>query len=171
MVDGYYIRRAQNGDRRALDKFIRRHYDEIYAYCFHRVQDQQTAEDLCQETFIRMLEHIGEYRHYGKALNYLYVIAGNLCRDHYKKKKPELYDEAPESLMQTDSEEEKLLLRTLVEGLPEELQEVISLRFYQDLKYQDMAKILQISSSVAKYRVKKAVSMLREELERSETDE
>ena len=63
------------------------------------------------------------------------------------------------------ADEEQILIKELVHILPKELQEVVILRFYQELRYRDIADILQISVSNAKYRVKRAVEMLRTELE------
>ncbi|MCH5344624.1 MAG: RNA polymerase sigma factor [Acetatifactor sp.] len=170
MLDEYLLRRAQEGDKSALERLIRRYYDQIYAYCFHRVSDRQTAEDLCQETFCSMLEHLEEYRHYDKFRNYLYVIAGNKCKDFYKKKKTvpigEMEEFEGQRVSQKPGPEEEISLRELVHLLPEELEEAVVLRFFQELKYQDIASILGISSSLAKYRVNKALSLLRKELER-----
>lgn len=167
LVDEYLIRCAQNGSKESLDKIIRRYYDSIYKYCYHHVQDKHTAEDLCQETFVSMLEHMDNYKHYDKFQNYLYVIAANKCRDFYKKKKPILCEDMPEQKTETVLGEEEILMKELVYKLPKELQEVVFLRFYQELKFRDIADILQINVSLAKYRVKKAVGMLREEMERS----
>lgn len=167
MIDEYLIRRAQDGDKEALEKLISRYYDLIYRYCYHHVGEKQSAEDLCQETFVSMLEHIEEYRHYDRFLNYLYVIAGNKCRDFYKKKKPLYCEDIPWHESGKKGDEEEILLKELVRRLPRELEEIVILRFYQELKYQDIAKILGISSSLAKYRLKKAVTQLRKELERS----
>ena len=169
MPDDYLLYRVQCQDKNALDKLVRRYYDKIYSYCFNHVNDRQYAEDICQETFCSMLEHLDEYRHYGKFQNYLYVIARNKCNDFYKKKKSIYYNEIPEYeivKIQAPCTENTVLMRELVHHLPKELEEAVILRFYQELKYQDIAKILEISNSVAKYRVKKAIGLLREELER-----
>lgn len=168
MFDSYIIRSAQAGDKQALDKLVRRYYDKIYAYCHHHIQDKQIAEDICQETFYRALAHIEEYKHYDKFQNYLYVIAGNQCKDFYKKKKPIYMDDISEKEETTESFEEAVTMKELVQRLPMELKEVIVLRFYQELKYQDIAKILHCSSSLVKYRVQKALDLLREEWERSQ---
>ncbi len=69
-------------------------------------------------------------------------------------------DELPEQ--GTDSIEEDAVLKQLVSSLPEELREVIILRYFQDLKYADIASILKISPSLAKYRVKKGLELLRQ---------
>lgn len=170
MLDEYFISRIQSGDKNALDKLIRRYYDKIYSFCFYHVNDRQCAEDICQETFCSMLEHLDEYRHYNKLQNYLYVIAGNKCKDFYKKKKPLYFDEIPENeinKMQVSEFDNAILIKELVHHLPKELEEVIILRFYQELNYSDIANILKTSNSSAKYRVKKAIGLLRDELERS----
>ena len=171
MTEEYLLRQVQKGDKDALDKLIRRYYDRVYTYCYHHTNRKEVAEDICQDTFISVLEHIGEYKHYHKFLNYLYVIAGNKCKDYYKKKKPLYFDEIPETEENgkyLGSElEERAVIKELVNILPEELREVIILRFYMELKYQDIARILHISNSLVKYRVKKAIAVLRTELERS----
>lgn len=174
LIDEYLIRRGQAGDKDALEKLIRRYYDRIYSYCYHHVNDSRQAEDICQDTFCSMLEHLEQYRHYDKFPNYLYVIAGNKCRDFYKRKKPlyleELSEREAKGGMEGEAQavefEDRLAVRELVRSLPRELEEVIILRFYQDLRYQDIGKILQISTSLAKYRVKKAVGLLREKSEK-----
>lgn len=169
-MDDYLVRQLQGGDKSALEKLIRQHYDKIYSYCYFHVKDMQAAQDLTQETFCSVVAHIGEYMHYGKFLNYLYAVAGNKCKDYYRKKKPLYTEDLPEEAERSTDEgdvAEKLFLRELVAGLPKELEEVIILRFYEDLKYKDIAKILGVGSSLVKYRVKKALQMLRDEMERS----
>ncbi|MCM1044978.1 MAG: RNA polymerase sigma factor [Candidatus Gastranaerophilales bacterium] len=162
MTDEVLLRRARSGDKDALETLVRRYYDKIYSYCFHHVGDRQTAEDLCQETFCSMLEHLEEYRHYDRFGNYLYVIAGNKCKDFFKKKKPLYLEALPQEGETMSAADEEISMRELVHKLPRELEEVVILRFYQDLKYQDIAKILGISSSLVKYRAKKAVALLKE---------
>ena len=165
LMDEYLIRCAQNGNKDALDKLIRRYYDSILRYCMHHVRERHVAEDICQETFVSMIQHIEDYRHYDKFQNFLYVIAGNKCRDFYKRRKPVYLEDVPEQMKSEGADEEQILIKELVHILPKELQEIVILRFYQELRYRDIADILQISVSNAKYRVKRAVEMLRTELE------
>ena len=75
----------KQGDEDAFDVFIRRYYGDILRYCAYRCADTGCAEDLTQETFVRFFEKLSDYRHMGKAKNYLYTIAGNLCRNEYKR--------------------------------------------------------------------------------------
>lgn len=144
-----------------LEKTIRKYYDEIFRYCYHCVGNRAVAEDLCQDTFVSFIEHYEEYRHIGRTKNYLYTIAGNKCKDFYRKKVPVPMEELPE---QGTGEclEELAVIRQMVANLPEELREAIVLRYFQNLKYADIASILKISPSLAKYRVKRGLEQLSE---------
>lgn len=142
-----------------LEKIIRKYYDEIFRYCYHHVESRTVAEDLCQDTFMSLIECYGEYRHEGKTKNYLYTIAKHKCQDYYRKKKPLFMAEVPEP-EEREQMEEKVVMRQMVRALPEEFREAVILRYFQNLRYAEIAGILEISLSVAKYRVKKGVELL-----------
>ena len=80
-ADFLLIRKIEKGNEQAIDQFVLKHYPKIYQYCLLRVRDHGYAEDLTQETFLKFFQVFERYKHYGKALNYLYVIAGNLCKE------------------------------------------------------------------------------------------
>lgn len=143
-----------------LEKIIRKYYDEIFRYCYHHVASRAAAEDLCQDTFVSFIEHYEEYRYMGKTRNYLYTVARNKCRDYYKKKTPIYMEEIPEP--EADGVEEMVVVRQMVMSLPEEFREAVTLRYFQNLRYKDIAAILKISLSLAKYRVKKGLELLSE---------
>lgn len=142
-----------------LEKIIRKYYDEIFRYCFHHVDSRTIAEDLCQDTFVSFIEHYGEYHPMGKTRNYLYTIAGNKCRDYYKKKRPLCVENIPEQET-VQRMEEALLMKQMVMSLPEECREAVVLRYFQDMRYSDIAAVLGISLSLAKYRVKRGLELL-----------
>lgn len=142
-----------------LEKIIRNYYDEIFRYCYHHVGSRDTAEDLCQDTFLSFIEHYDKYHPMGKTKNYLYTIAGNKCRDYYKKKAPLIMENIPEQ--ETGQRmEEAVVVRQMVMSLPEEYREAVILRYFQSMRYKDIADILAIRLSLAKYRVKKGVELL-----------
>lgn len=85
-TDFLLIRKMRQGDEEAIDLFVRKYYPDIFRYCRYHCFDTEYAEDLTQETFVRFFEKFAEYHHFGKAKNYLYTIAGNLCKDYYKKR-------------------------------------------------------------------------------------
>ena len=86
-ADFLLIRKIKQGDEDAFDALIRKYYKEILNYCRYHCPDQEYAEDFTQETFVRFFKNISSYCFQGKTKNYLYTIAGNLCRDYYKKKR------------------------------------------------------------------------------------
>lgn len=165
MQTGKLIRMAQRGDKSALDKLIRLYYDSVFSYCYHHVGNRQEAEDLCHDTFCSVLENLENYHHVGKFQNYLYVIAGNKCKNYYKKHRELLMETLPEQTQTLFEIEEGEEIKDLVRLLPEELQEVIILRFYQNLNYRSIAQIMGCSISTAKYRVKKALLIIKNEWE------
>ena len=89
MEDAILIRRIKQGDEAAFDALVRRHYKNIYAFCYRRCGDAALAADLTQEVFLRLVTAVGRYSVTGKFTNYLLTIAVNVCNDHYRRKKPE----------------------------------------------------------------------------------
>ena len=87
------VQKMKRGNENAFDVFVRKHYEEILKYCSFHCLDVSYAEDLTQETFLHFFEKLSNYRYMGKTKNYLYTIAGNLCRDYYKKAKESLLEE------------------------------------------------------------------------------
>ena len=84
-TDFSLIRRMKSGEEESFDTFVRKYYPDILKYC-HYHGPRSCGEDLTQEVFIRFFQNLSGYSHIGKARNYLYTIAANLCRDAYKKK-------------------------------------------------------------------------------------
>ncbi len=157
--DALLIRRMKNGDEDAIDEFVRRYYPMILQYCRLHSPDLHSAEDMTQETFLRFFRTLPKYQHYGKAANYLYVIAGNCCRDDWRRVKPLSLEDVPEP--SGNDMEELTQVRLALSRLPEEEQEVATLFFVQECKQTEIAKILGIGLPLVKYRVGKARKMLR----------
>ena len=74
-MDDLLVQKMRMGDERALDAFVTKYYPAILKYCRLHIDDYSYAEDMAQETFARFFRTLKQYRHYGKAANYLYVIA------------------------------------------------------------------------------------------------
>ena len=111
---------------------------------------------------MHFFEKLSNYRYMGKTKNYLYTIAGNLCRDYYKKAKESLLEEQSREFQnalqqsKTDDILNKITIEAALNHLPEELREVIVLYYFQELKLVEISEILQISLPLVKYRIKKA---------------
>ena len=161
-IDFLLIQKMKHGDENAFDVFVHKHYEEILKYCSYNCDNISYAEDLTQETFVRFFAKLSDYRYMGKTRNYLYTIAGNLCRDYYKKAKESLLEEPPMEMQDSlgQSEADKILDRITIEAalnsLPGELREVIVLYYFQELKLTEISEALQIGLPLVKYRMKQA---------------
>ena len=168
--DSRVIRQMRAGSDEALDAFVRKYYPDIYRYCLRRLPSPADAEDLTQETFERFFRGFESYRHSGKAKNYLYVIAGSLCADFYRRGGGEQGAELPENAAAPEADTDRHLdLAAAVDALPEELREVIVLHYFQDLKLREIAHILGIGLPLVKYRVSQAKRRLKLLLQEDES--
>ena len=130
--------------------------------------DANTAADITQEVFLKLLENIQAVRLLGKFQNYLLTIAVNTCNNYFKKAKPKYTDlESLEITDGTDSsfekmieDENKLEVRRAIDALPDYQKEVIILRFYHELKIREIAKITQSSVPTVKSRLQQGLKKL-----------
>ena len=170
-LDGDFllIQKMRNGDEEALELFVRSYYEPIFRYCAAHIRDRFLAEDLAQETFERFFRSFEDYKHWGKAANYLYSIAANACRDAFRRKRELPLEDVPEPagapLEQLDA---ALSVRAELDRLPEELRETAILYFLQELKQKDIARILGIGLPLVKYRIKRARELLTARLREEE---
>ena len=161
--DDLLVLKMRGGDERALETFVEKYYSAILRYCRLHIDDRGYAEDMAQETFARFFRTLGQYRHYGKAANYLYAIAANACRDYYRQNQNR---ELPmEQLPETrDARSEDPELRTQVrmafDSLPDDLREVAALYFVEERKQKDIAAVLGIGLPLVKYRIARARELL-----------
>lgn len=162
------IRKMKQGDDTAFDLFVRKYYQKILIYCHYHCFDQAYAEDLTQETFLRFFTKLSDYHYRGKTLNYLYTIAGNLCKDYLKKAKEIPMEETKciawknQEEQQTENILNRIFVQQTLEQLPNELYEVLMLYYFQELKLTDISEILQIGLPLVKYRLKQARKQLEE---------
>lgn len=144
---------------------ISEQYDKIYRYIFFRLKNQHIAEDLTQETFLRFLEN-GSYRDKGRPLAYLYTIARNLCMDEFRKVPME---ELKEDSVQKGFEDrvvEKLSLQQAMQALSQEEQELLLLRYVNELSMADLCRLYG-KSRFALYR---ELTKITEKIERRMSD-
>ena len=163
--DFLLIQKMRMGDETAVGSFVTKYYPKILKYCQLHIDDHGYAQDMTQETFAKFFRSLKQYQHYGKAANYLYVIASNVCTDYYRKKKvitnEVLTDEIPDTPdAAAEDPDLRLTVQAALERLPKELQETAILYFIQERKQKDIARILGINLSLVKYRIKRARELL-----------
>ena len=160
-ADFLLLHRMRNGDDQAIEVFVRKFYPRVLRYCHLHIRDQGIAEDLTQETFARFFRTLNQYQHYGKVANYLYVIAGNLCRDHHRQPVELPVEELPEQpVCPMEALDLRLDVHRALEQLPTELREVAILYYFQELRQKEIARILGISLPLVKYRLRRAKEWL-----------
>lgn len=147
---------------------VNEQYNKIYRYCYIRVNNRDTAEDLTQETFLRYLEH-PKYHSIDKTLNLLYTIAGNLCTDYFRSRKS---DELPEDMQSDENVETAVLdsyaLSQALKSLPSEDREIILLRYINDVPVGVIADIYHISRFALNRRIKNILAELRSSMGKEE---
>ncbi|WMJ89955.1 RNA polymerase sigma factor [Anaerocolumna sp. MB42-C2] len=145
---------------------IEEEYDKIYRYCYYKVYNQQAAEDITQETFLRYFNQT-TYLERGKSLAYLYTIAKNLCYDYYAKTSTELLDETAAADNMEDSLVTSIALTEALLLLSEDTREVLMLRYVNELSINEISKFLKISRFAVYRRINnglhKLKALLREE--------
>ena len=165
MDDERLIKRIKSGDTDALDELIQKYYNDIYTYCYRRLGKQQDAQDITQEVFLHFCRDFDTYTQMGKCKNYLYAIAHNLCINTAQKKIP-IPLEAVEKKGSSGKDNPAVRLEAIdsvqaaLNELPQAQKEVILLRFYHDLKLQEIAQIMNSRLSVTKYRLGQGLKTL-----------
>ena len=142
-------------------------YDKIYRYCYFRLHNQQTAEDITQETFLRYLEKY-QGNTLEQALKCLYTIARNLCIDEYRRcSKEQLYETKSTSDGGAVDEEHLLIslaVRKAVAALGQDEQELLLLRYVNEVPIQTIGHLLGISRFAVYRRLMMVTKKFKEEL-------
>ena len=175
--DYILIRRIQNGDPEAFETLVRKYYQNIYQFCVRRCNgDTALAADLTQDTFLKLIEHIQQYRLTGKFMNFLLTIAVNTCNNHFKKKSPDIVDmdtlsAVPSNLNISEEvlrQEDAKIIQQAIDRLPDMQKEVVILRFYHDRKLKEIAAITGVSLPTAKSRLKQGLDKLKRYLDKED---
>ena len=167
MSDEELIDSIRQGDEAAAEELIRRYYPSILRYCRYRCGDRQTAEDLTQETFLRLFQYLPSYKNEGRLKAYLFSIANRLCDNEYKNKPllslqgEQQTGPSPDAFRQIEDRDE---IRRLLERLPPGQQEAVILRFWEGLSFPDIAKVTGCSTWTAQGRVRWALKKMRKEI-------
>ena len=166
------------GDHTAIETLINRHRSNVFTYILLTIKNQQLAEDLFQETFIKVVQSLrgGKYKDNGRFLSWVIRIAHNLIIDHYRKEKQ------MNSVSNDDTEvdlfnsrkfsdrniEETIVnnqirseLRSLINELPDDQREVVLLRHYGELSFKEIAEQTNVSINTALGRMRYALINLR----------
>ncbi len=138
-------------------------YDKIYRYCYFKVHQREIAEDITQETFLRFFES-SDYVNTGKAMQYLYTIARNLCVDEYRKQKTEVLDEEAVDRNAEDNMITQVSVRMALSELDKADRELLLLRYVNEVPVSVICKLYGISRFAVYRRVSQATKNLKGKL-------
>jgi len=172
------VRLYQKGEEQAITELIHRYKQKIFTSIFFLVRKRELAEDLFQETFIKIISSLREkrYNEEGKFLPWAIRIAHNLVIDYFRKERHmpmqrdtdeySVFDFMPQRSRNAIEEiihEEKInKVRQLIEQLPFEQREIVIMRHYGELSFKEISKILDININTALGRMHYAVLKMRE---------
>jgi len=162
--------KAREGDNEAYGELYQNYLTPIFRYIFFRVKDRETAEDLTQTVFLRVLERQGNFSTDNLAKAYFFRTARNLVIDHWRKKKEVLIGEDELTLpdvsritLQEDVDQKMVLdiARNLIDKLDEKSREIIILKFVNELSNREVAEFLNKSESAVRQAQCRALKKLR----------
>jgi RNA polymerase sigma-70 factor (ECF subfamily) len=174
--DEELMMRCRNGDMSAFELLVMRYKDPILNFAYRSIGDYHRAEDLTQETFIRVFNYKNRYEPKCKFKNFIYLIAKNLCRNEIRnrnrRKTSFLEDLVPEDgdldhldLMKDvshlpdelyEKKEQQHIIQQTLNRLPENQRVALTLVTYQNLRYDEIAEVLDCSVSAVKSLIHRA---------------
>jgi RNA polymerase sigma-70 factor (ECF subfamily) len=184
--DEALMMRFQNGDRAVFSVLVRRHQTSLYNFALRHLRSSATAEEVVQETFMRVVQNAHEFRHAARFTAWLYTIARNLCIDAIRRRAhaplPSLGETAGDRGGDRGSAEERTAdaranveqaavsteirerLLLAIEQLPDEQREVFLLRELSNLPFRDIATAVGAPENTVKSRMRYALERLQQAL-------
>ena len=178
MSDYELIQQFINGNQSCFEEIINRHKNKVFAYISLYIRDQALAEDIFQDTFLKVIQSVkaGKYYDNGKFLSWVMRIAHNLIIDHFRRLKQmntmsndDFESDLFNSRKLSDSTIEDTLIRVqirkdvrrLIDQLPDDQREVVILRHYSGLSFKEIADLTDVSINTALGRMRYALINMR----------
>ena len=183
MIPDYeLIQRFIKGEESCFEQLINRHKNKVFAYISLYIRDQALAEDLFQDTFMKVIQSVksGKYQDNGKFISWVMRIAHNLIIDHFRRIKQmntvsnDDYDSDlfnSKKLSEATIEDSMIKkqiqkdIRRMISELPDDQKEVVVLRHYAGLSFKEIAEITDVSIKTALGRMRYALINMRKTME------
>ena len=183
MIPDYeLIQRFIKGEESCFEQLIHRHKNKVFAYISLYIRDQALAEDLFQDTFMKVIQSVksGKYQDNGKFISWVMRIAHNLIIDHFRRMKQmntvsnDDYDSDlfnSKKLSEATIEDSMIKkqiqkdIRRMISELPDDQREVVVLRHYAGLSFKEIAEITDVSINTALGRMRYALINMRKTME------
>ena len=171
--DDHLITLYVDGKNEAFDELLERHKDRVFMYIYHSVKNEELANDLFQDTFVKAITTIkqGRYVENGHFAAWVTRIAHNLIIDYYRQVKNENLqstDDDESNILSESTIEENLVtsqihsdVRRLIRTLPESQREVLVMRYYKNMSFKEIADTTGVSINTALGRMRYAILNMR----------
>jgi RNA polymerase sigma factor (sigma-70 family) len=172
LTDNAIMLKVKNGDLDKMGLLFERHHRPLFAFLFHMTHEREASEDMVQNIFYRMLRSRQTFRGDGEFRTWMYHLARNVLKDHAKKNKRNgtHYDvtEFAEKLAANAYTDERIqkkqewhVLQDALTNLSPENRELLVLNRLQELKYHEIARIMDMSPEAVKLRIHRAIRQLK----------
>jgi len=168
------INKALKGNKKAITKIIEMYSESVYGYILSLVKDKHIAEDLYQDVWIKVIKQLRQYDISKEFSPWLITVARNTVYDHFKKQKNQDFIQN-EAIKEIETPEHLFLKKEAIMQLDKELaqlsweyQQIIILRYFDDLSYDKIAEHLSIDSKAVKWKLHDAKKKLKVKLEGKE---
>lgn len=156
-----------------FDQFYQENREKIFLYALKKTNSKEQSEDFTSETFFKVYKNWSSLmtKENGEKRAWTYTVCRNLIIDSYRKKKETTLEYEPESdyestMSELIKEESKMEIHTAIGKLPADKQELLELRFGQDLKIKEVADILNLKEGACKMKLYRALEELKKNLEK-----
>ncbi|CAM1348429.1 MULTISPECIES: RNA polymerase sigma factor [Tenacibaculum] len=181
--DSVLVKNYINGNEYAIELLIKRHQQRLYSFIYSKVQNRDTTEDIFQDTFIKVIRTLkkGNYNEEGKFLPWVMRIAHNLIIDFFRKNNRmptfnnteefDIFSVLSDGALNAEGKiiKEQILndVKELVEELPDEQKEVLKMRIYNDMSFNEISENTGVSINTALGRMRYALINLRKIIEKN----
>ena len=176
--DNELIELFQNGDESAFNHLVLRYQEKVYWVARRFVNDHDGADDVTQDVFCKVYESLGSFRGEASVYTWLYRITVNIALNSLRRQKvrelfriDEMFEAKDEGSVAPDEaleqQEQKTLIEEAITKLPEKQKSVFVLRYYEELPYEDISKILKTSVGGLKANYFHAVKKIQEYVRRA----
>ncbi len=184
IADSTLVKNYINGNEIAIEMLIKRHQQKLYSFIYSKVQDRDSTEDIFQDTFIKVIRTLkrGNYNEEGKFLPWVMRIAHNLIIDFFRKNNRmpifnnnsddfDIFSIISDGNLNVENKiiKEQILndVKSLIKELPDEQREVLEMRIYNDMSFNEISENTGVSINTALGRMRYALINLRKIVEKN----
>lgn len=170
IADVSLLKAVQSGDRASFGLLYDRYVKELYTFIYYKTHHKETAEDITSQVFMKALGNVGTFSEAkGNVRGWLYKIARNTIIDHYRAAKPAQDIEDAWDLAEENTVEDDIDMRQKIENIKKYLKElsgdqrdIIIMRLWQELSYQEIAGMLGKSEASCKMSYARGIKKLKD---------